>query len=106
MAKSTVDAMNAGGQPGDVPVFYPSPRPQRSTRAMLIDSVADILAERSKSDANFFADLCVALNERSCALYANKNGFVGIEPIEKPRNYAERCLEMSQEQPDGNSTEV
>lgn len=60
----------------------------KSTRTILVETVADILSERAVSDANFFADVCSALNERSCALYANKNGFVGIEPIEQPRKQA------------------
>lgn len=92
MAKSTVDAMNAGGQPGDVPVFYPSPRSNRSTRTILIDSVADVLIERAIGDADFFADLDQAMRRKGYRLSAQQRGIQG--------SY------ITVEKIDGNSTEV
>lgn len=49
----------------------------KSTRTILIESVADILIERAVSDADFFADLDQTLRSKGHRLSSQQRGIQG-----------------------------
>lgn len=63
----------------------------KSTRTVLLETVANLLIERAVGDADFFADLAKIINQKGYVLWAEHRGIQGthlhIEKVnEEPNN--------------------